>query len=172
MFVSLYLIQIHISEPIGTKLCTRLPPSSGRGRRVCMDPQYFTFPTFRPISSGAGAHSCAVHGHRRNTTPLQRYLRDAACAGVTSRTVCCAKLTRRSARNACVWKWKPDVTGSKWLMICTCGTHELHFQLHCIPTNYNVKPIHLRPSFFRSLSTDNTFLHLLNLSRRSSDMFR
>jgi hypothetical protein len=25
MFVSLYLIQIHISEPIGTKLCTRLP---------------------------------------------------------------------------------------------------------------------------------------------------
>jgi len=25
MFVSLYLIQIHISEPIGTKLSTRLP---------------------------------------------------------------------------------------------------------------------------------------------------
>jgi len=25
MFVCLYLIQIHISEPIGTKLCTRLP---------------------------------------------------------------------------------------------------------------------------------------------------
>jgi len=25
LFVSLYLIQIHISEPIGTKLCTRLP---------------------------------------------------------------------------------------------------------------------------------------------------
>ena len=25
MFVYLYLIQIHISEPISTKLCTRLP---------------------------------------------------------------------------------------------------------------------------------------------------
>jgi len=25
MYVCLYLIQIHISEPIGTKLCTRLP---------------------------------------------------------------------------------------------------------------------------------------------------
>jgi len=25
LFVSLYLIEIHISEPIGTKLCTRLP---------------------------------------------------------------------------------------------------------------------------------------------------
>ena len=25
LFVSLYLIQIHISEPIGTRLCTRLP---------------------------------------------------------------------------------------------------------------------------------------------------
>jgi hypothetical protein len=25
LYVCLYLIQIHISEPIGTKLCTRLP---------------------------------------------------------------------------------------------------------------------------------------------------
>ena len=25
LYVSLYLIQIHISEPIGTKLCTHLP---------------------------------------------------------------------------------------------------------------------------------------------------
>ena len=29
-----------------------------------------------------------------------------------------------------------------------------------------------RPSPFRTLSTDNTFFRLLNLSRRSSKMFR
>ena len=45
MFVSSYLIEIHISQPIGTKLCTRLPPWSGRDRRVCMGPKVLTSST-------------------------------------------------------------------------------------------------------------------------------
>jgi len=169
MFVSLYLIQIHISEPIGTKLCTRLPRRLEETVGYVWAHNISPFPPFRPISSGAGTHSGVVRGCRRHTTPL---IRDAACAGVTLRSVHCAMQTRRSARNACVWKWKTDETGSKWLMICTCVTNALHFQICCISTNYNVQPINLRPSFLRSLSTDNTFLHLLHLPRRSSDVFR
>jgi len=57
---------------------------------------------FLPILSGAGADSCAVAGCRRHTTLLLRYIRDAVCAGVMSRTVGCAMITRRSERNACV----------------------------------------------------------------------
>ena len=101
MFVSLYLIQIHISEPIGTKLCTRLPRPLEETVGYVWAHNISPFPPFRHISSGAGAHSCTVHGCRRHTTPLLRYIRDAACAGVTSRTVCRAMQTRRSARNAC-----------------------------------------------------------------------
>ena len=72
--------------------------------------------------------------------------------------------TRRSERNACVWKWKPDEMGWKWLMNWTCI---------CIAfiqmITYNLS--NLCPSFFCSLSTDNTFYHLLNLSRRSVRRF-
>jgi len=60
------------------------------------------FPPFRPILSGAGADSCAVDGCRRHTAPLLCYIRDAARAGVTSRTVVCAMKTRRSEWNECV----------------------------------------------------------------------
>ena len=60
------------------------------------------FPPFRPIFSGAGADSCAVAGCRRHTTPPLRYIRDAACSVVTSRTVGCGMKTRRSDRKACV----------------------------------------------------------------------
>ena len=60
-----------------------------------MGPQYFNFPTFRPILSGAGADLCAVDGCRRHTAQLQRYIRVAERAGVTSRTaVGCAMKTR------------------------------------------------------------------------------
>jgi hypothetical protein len=43
------------------------------------------FPPLRPILSGFVADSLAVEGCRRHTAPL-RYIRDAARAGVTSRT--------------------------------------------------------------------------------------
>jgi len=46
LFVCMELIHIHISEPIWTKLCTRLSPWSGRDRGVCMDPKFLTSSTF------------------------------------------------------------------------------------------------------------------------------
>ena len=148
------------------------PPSSGRDRRACMGPQYFTFPTFSAYFVGSGCPLLRSTWLSAPHYPLLRYIRDAACAGVTSSTVCRAMQTRRSARNACVWKWERAETGSKWLMICTCVTNELHFQLHCISTNYNVKTINLRPSFLRFLPTYNTSLYILRLPCRSSDLFR
>ena len=102
MFVCLYLIQIHISEPIGTKLCTHLPRGLEETVGYVWAHNISSFPSFRPILSRAVVDSCAVDGCRRHTTPRLRYILDAACAGVTSRTVGCAMKTRRSERNACV----------------------------------------------------------------------
>ena len=105
MFVCLYIIQIHISEPIGTKLCTHLSRGLEETVGYVWAHNISPFPPFRPILSGASAHLCPVDGCRRHTTPaspLLRYIRDAACAGVTSYTVGCAMKTRRSERNACV----------------------------------------------------------------------
>jgi len=50
--------------------------------------------------------------------------------------------------------------------------NELHLQLHCIYTNDNENLSNIRPTSFRTLSRDNKFFRLLNLSRRSSEMFR
>ena len=95
MNVCLYLIQIHISEPIGTKLCTHLPRGLEETVGYVRAHNISPFPPFRPILSGAGADSCAVDGCRRHTAPLLRYIRDAARSGVTSRTVGCAVKTLR-----------------------------------------------------------------------------
>jgi len=102
MFVCLYLIQIHISEPIRTKLCTHLPRGLEETVGYVWAHNISSFPTFRPTLSGAGADFWALDGGRRRTAPLQRYVRDAAHAGVTSRTVVFVMKTRRSERNAWV----------------------------------------------------------------------
>ena len=102
MNVCLYFIQIHISEPIGTKLRTRLPRGLEETAGYVWAHNISPFAPFRPILSGAGADLCAVDGCRRHTIPLLRYIRDAARARVTSRTVGCAMKTRRSELNACV----------------------------------------------------------------------
>jgi len=102
LFVCLYLIQIHISEPIRTKLCTHLPRGLEETVGYVWTHNILPFPPFRPILLGAGADSCAVDGCRRHTTPLLPYIRDAACTGVTSRMVGCAMKMRQSERNACV----------------------------------------------------------------------
>jgi len=165
LFVCLYLIQIHISEPIGTKLCTHLPRGMEETIGHVWAHNISPFPTFPPILSGTGADSRTADGCQHHSTPLLRYIRDAACAGVTSYTVGCAMKTRRSERNACVWKWKPDETGRKWLMNCT-SNYTAFIQM--LTKNLSK----LCPSFFRSLSTDNTCFHLLSFSCRSSEMFR
>jgi len=76
LFVCLYLIQIHISEPIGTKLCTHLP--CGLEETIGYVWAH-NISSFRAILLGAGAFSCAVDGCRRHTTPLLRYIPDVAC---------------------------------------------------------------------------------------------
>jgi hypothetical protein len=86
MNVCLYLIQIHISEPIGTKLCTHLPRGLEETVGYVWAHNISTFPPLGPILSGAGADSCAVDGCGRYTAPLLSYIRDAARSGVTSRT--------------------------------------------------------------------------------------
>jgi hypothetical protein len=83
--VCMELIQIHISEPIWTKLCTRLPLGLGVVVGYVWTHNISTFSPFRPILLGASADSCAVDGCRRHTPPLLRYIRDAARVGVTSR---------------------------------------------------------------------------------------
>jgi len=103
LYVCLYLIQIHISEPIGTKLCTHLPRSLEETVGYVWAHNISTFPPFQPILSGAGADLCAVDGCQRHTAPLQRYIRVVARAGVTSGTaVGCAMKTQISEWNTCV----------------------------------------------------------------------
>jgi hypothetical protein len=144
------------------------PPWSGGSRRVCMDPQYFNFPTFSTYFVGSECRfvrSRWLPAPHFPATALYPWCGACWCdvTGVTC-TVSNALKTRGSGRNACVWKWKPDETGRKWITNCTCN---------CVAfiqiTTHNLS--NLRPSF-HSLSTDNTFFHLLNLSRRSSEMFR
>jgi len=120
MNVRLYRIQIHIWPDRNQTLHTS-PPWSGTDRRVCMGPQYFTFPTVSTYFVGSVCESRAAASSWRHTTTLLRYIRDAVRAGVTSRTFGCAMKTGRIERNVCVCKWKPDAMGRKWLMNCTCN---------------------------------------------------
>jgi hypothetical protein len=102
MNVCLYLIQIHISEPTGTKLCTHLLRGLEETVGYVWAHNIPPFPPFLPILLGTGADPRAVDAYRHHTAPLLRYIRDAARAGVTSGTVGCAMKMRRSERNACV----------------------------------------------------------------------
>jgi hypothetical protein len=78
--------QIHISEPIGTKLCTYLPLGLEEVVGYVWTHNISTFPPLRPILSGASADSCAEDGCRSQCPPLLRYIRDAAHVGAMSRT--------------------------------------------------------------------------------------
>ena len=74
LFVCMELIQIHISEPIGSKLCTRLPLCLEEVVGYVWTHNISTFPHFRPILSGASADSCAEDGCPRQSPPLLRYI--------------------------------------------------------------------------------------------------
>ena len=73
MFVCIELIQIHISEPIGTKLCTRLPLGLEEVVGYVWTHNISTFPHFRPILWGAIADSCYEDGCRHESPQLLRY---------------------------------------------------------------------------------------------------
>ena len=166
LFVCLY--GTHTNPHFWTDLNQTLhtsPPWSGGGRRVCMDPQYVNFPTFSKYFVGSECRLVRGRVRRRQSPPLLCYnpcwcdVTDVTC------TVRNALKTRRSERNTCVWKWKPDETGMKWIMNCTWNCIEF---IQMITKNLS----NFHPSSFLTLSRDNTLFRLLNLSRRSSDMFR
>ena len=54
MLVRLYLIQIHISEPIGTKLCTHLPRALEETVGYVWAHNISPFPTFSACFVGSG----------------------------------------------------------------------------------------------------------------------
>jgi hypothetical protein len=142
------------------------PPWSGGGHG--MDPQYFNFPTFSAYCVGSECRfMCSRWLLAQHSPATALYLWCGTCwcdvTGVTC-TVVKALKTRRSEQNACVWKWKPNETGRKWLMDCTCNCVAF---IQMITHNLS----NLCLSFFRFLSTDNAFFHLLNLSHCSSEMF-
>jgi hypothetical protein len=92
------------------------PPWSGGGRRVRMYSQYFNFPTFATYSVASerrfvrGRWLPAPHFP---PTALVCYITCWCDVTDVMCTVFNAQKTRRSERNACVWKWKPDETGRK-----------------------------------------------------------
>jgi hypothetical protein len=95
MYVSLYLIQIHISAPIGAKLCTHIPRGLEETVGFVWAHNISPFPPLRTILAGVGADSYAIDGCHHHTVPLLRNIRYAARAGVTSRmAVGCAMKTR------------------------------------------------------------------------------
>jgi len=110
------------------------PPWSGRDRRVCIGPQYFTFPTFSAYFVGSG---CRLLRYSR--LPAPHY---PATALYPWCGMCWCDVTHGGLFNEDTEKWTE----------CVCVkmetwwdgkevTNELHLQLHCIYTNYNVKPI-------------------------------
>jgi len=142
------------------------PPWSGRDRRVCMGLKYFTFPTSSTYFVGS---ACRFVRSRWLPTPhcpaTALYPWCGAClCDVTDGGGLCNENAEMLMECVCVRKWKPDETGRKWLMNCTCN-YIAFIQM----VTYNLS--HIRPSF-HTLSTDNTFFHLLNLSLRSREMFR
>jgi hypothetical protein len=58
-FVNLYLIQIHISEPIGTKLCTHLLSGLEKTIGYVCNPRYSGIPTFFYLFCREGPHDAA-----------------------------------------------------------------------------------------------------------------
>ena len=82
MFVCMELIQIHISELISTKLCTRPPLGLEEVVGYVWTHSISTFPTFRRILSGASADSCVEDGCWRQGPRYSIIPR----VGVTSRT--------------------------------------------------------------------------------------
>jgi len=112
------------------------PQWSGRDHRVCMGPQYFTFPTFSTYFVGS---ECRFM--RNSWLPAPHYPTTRYCVISVMRHVLVWHHTR------CVVQWKCGEVNR--MRVCENGNLmrregsdlELHLQLHCIYTNDNVKPI-------------------------------
>jgi hypothetical protein len=98
MFVCLYLIQIHISEPIGTKLCTRLPlgleetvgyvwarnsgplrpfgPFFLLGHKMAASATAFRDTVISVVPAGVRVTSRTLRCRWRRSHPRQSYIRD------------------------------------------------------------------------------------------------
>ena len=125
MNVCMYLIKIQISEPIGTKLCTHLPRGLEETVGYVWAHNISPFPTFSTYFFASGCRfvrSTWLPAPHCPATALYPPCGERCCdvTDVTC-TVGCAMKTRRSERNACVWKWKPDETWREWLMNWTCN---------------------------------------------------
>jgi hypothetical protein len=110
------------------------PPWSGRDRRVCMGPQYFTFPTFSTYFVGSGCqfvHSRWLPAPHCTATALYPWCGACWC-DVTHGRLC--------NENAEKWTECMCVKMETW-----CDgmevINELNLQLHCSYTNDNVQPI-------------------------------
>ena len=111
------------------------PQWSRRDRRVCMGPQYFTFPTFSTYLVGGActfAFSRWLPAAHCPATALYPWCGVSWC-DVTDGGGLCNENTEKWTECVCVkmetWRDGKEVT------------NELHLQLHCIYTNDNVKPI-------------------------------
>jgi len=99
------------------------PLWSGRDPRVCMGPQYFTFPTFSIYFVGS---ECSFMRSRWLPAPhcpaTALYPWCGACwCDVSDGGELCNENTEKWMECVCVWKWKLDETGRKWLINCTCN---------------------------------------------------
>jgi hypothetical protein len=72
------LLQIYISEPIWTKLCTRLPLGLEETLGYYVPEILNLFDVLGPFSLGATAESWALDGCRRYRFPRYRYIRDSS----------------------------------------------------------------------------------------------
>jgi len=140
------------------------PPWSGRDHRVCMGPQYFIFTAFSTYFVVSGCQF--VHSRwlpAPHCTAAVLYPWRSVCRCDVTHGGLCNEKAEKGMECVCV-KMETWWDGWKWLMNWTCN---------CIAfiqmIMYNLS--NFRLSFFRSLSTDNTFFHLPNLSRRSVKCF-
>jgi len=125
VFVCMKHIQIHISEPIWTKLCTHLPLGLEEVVGYVWTHNISNFPNFSAYFVGSECRfvrTIWLPARETRATELCPWCGASWCdiMDVTC-TVGNTQKTRRSERNACVWKWDRDETGRKWIMNCTCN---------------------------------------------------
>ena len=92
MNVCLYLIQIHISEPIGTKLRTRLPRGLEETVGYVWAHNIAPSPPFRLLPLRRPALTCANMAPGATGHPPKRYIRDSG--------TCSCDVTHTSSRRA------------------------------------------------------------------------